>query len=159
TMLGGRAMLVDHKTTSWVAIVAMAAALWMGLPSTAHAQNYPDRPVKIVLPFGTGGVADVTARIVGDKLGDKFGPRFVIANMPDPGGITAAKAVIGATPDGYTLGFVTNGTAISVAQFINLPFDLVKDFDMVSQLGTFDLVFAVDAGAPYQTLADFIKAA
>jgi tripartite-type tricarboxylate transporter receptor subunit TctC len=152
-------MPADHKTTPWVAMAVIAAALSTHCPYTAWAQNYPDRPVKIVLPFGPGGVADVTARIVADKLGDRFGQRFVIENMPGAGGITAAKAVIGASPDGYTLGFVTNGTAISVAQFIKLPFDPVKDFDMVSQLGTFDLVFAVNASAPFKTLADFIKAA
>ena len=64
-----------------------------------------------------GGVADVTARIVADKLGEKLGQRFVIENMPGAGGITAANAVLAAPPDGYTLGLVTNGTAISVAAF------------------------------------------
>src|SRR4029450_13301460 len=105
-------MPADHKTTPWVAMAVIAAALSTHCPYTAWAQNYPDRPVKIVLPFGPGGVADVTARIVADKLGDRFGQRFVIENMPGAGGITAAKAVIGASPDGYTLGFVTHGTDI-----------------------------------------------
>ena len=137
----------------------LAASLTIAVTPAAQAQKYPDRPVKIVLPFGAGGVADVTARIMADKLGQKFGERVVIENMPGAGGINAARAVIAATPDGYTMGFVTNGTAISVAAFKSLPFDPVKDFEMVSMLGLFDLVFAVNAQSDYKTLSDFIKAA
>ena len=94
-----------------------------------------------------------------DKLSDKLGQRVVIENMPGPGGIAAARAVISAPPDGYTMAYVTNGTAISVAAFDNLPFDPVKDFAMVSMVGTFDLVFVVNAASEYKTLGDFIKAA
>ena len=77
--------------------------------------------------------------------------------MPGPGGINAARAVINAPPDGYTLGLVTNGTAISVAAFNKLPFDPVKEFDMISGLGEFNLLFAVDANSKYKTLGDFIQ--
>ena len=68
--------------------------------------------------------------------------------MPGAGGITAAKNVLSAAPDGYTLGLVTNGTAISAAIFNKLPFDPASDFAMISTLGTFDLVFAVNAASP-----------
>jgi tripartite-type tricarboxylate transporter receptor subunit TctC len=125
----------------------------------AFGQTYPTRPVKIVLPFGAGGVADVSSRIIADKLGERLGQRFLIENMPGAGGISAAKAVLAAPPDGYTLGLVTNGTAISAALFNELPFDPTVDFEMISTLGTFDLVFAVGAASPYGTLADFITAA
>jgi tripartite-type tricarboxylate transporter receptor subunit TctC len=131
----------------------------MSLIASASAQKYPDRPVKMVLPFGPGGVADVTSRLVAEKLGEKLGQRFVIENMPGAGGISAANAVIGAPPDGHTIGLVTNGTAISVAQFKSLPFDPVRDYAMVSALGTFDLVFAVNADSPFRTLDDFVAAA
>jgi len=94
-------------------LVATAAALLASFVLPAKAQKYPDRPVKIVLPFGPGGVADVTARLVAEKLGDKVGQRFVIENMPGAGGISAANAVINAPSDGHTIGLVTNGTAIS----------------------------------------------
>ena len=138
----------------------LAAALITALAALpANAQTYPDRPVKIVLPFGAGGVADVSSRIIADRLGERLGQRFVIENMPGAGGISAAKAVLSSAPDGYTLGLVTNGTAISAAIFNKLPFDPVTEFDMISTLGTFDLVFAVNANAPYKTLADFVKAA
>jgi tripartite-type tricarboxylate transporter receptor subunit TctC len=137
-----------------------AATLMMALAPLGQAQaKWPDKPVRLVLPFGAGGVADVTARIMADKLSQKFDQRFYVENMPGPGGIAAARAVISSAPDGYTLAYVTNGTAISVGAFNNLPFDPVKDFAMVSMVGTFDLVFVVNADSEFKTLADFLKAA
>jgi tripartite-type tricarboxylate transporter receptor subunit TctC len=139
-------------------VLAAAAALAIGAASQAQAA-WPEKPVRIVLPFGAGGVADVTARIVAEKLGGKLGQRFQIENMPGPGGINAARAVTTAAPDGYTLGLISNGTAISVASFKSLPFDPVKDFEMVSMMGQFDVVLAVSAKSEFKTLADFVKAA
>ena len=142
------------------ALLALPAALILALAPLNQAQaKWPEKPVRIILPFGAGGVADVTARMLAAKLSDKFGQQVVIENMPGPGGINAARAVINAAPDGYTMAYVTNGTAISVAAFNKLPFDPVKDLAMVSMVGTFDLVFAVDAASEYKTLGDFIKAA
>jgi len=142
------------------ALLALPAALILALTPLNPAQAaWPEKPIKLVLPFGPGGVADVTSRIMADKLSQKFNQRVVIENMPGPGGIAAARAVAGAAPDGYTMALVTNGTAISVAAFKSLPFDPVKDFEMVSMVGTFDLVFVVNAESEYKTLGDFIKAA
>jgi len=141
-----------------VSSLAVAAALAIAPLQSAQAK-WPERPIRLVLPFGAGGVADVTARIVAEKLSDKLGERVVIENQPGPGGINAARTVVTAQPDGYTLGLLSNGTAISVGLFNKLPFDPVKQFDMVSLVGTFDLVFAVDANGPYKTLGDFVKAA
>jgi len=121
--------------------------------------RYPNRPVRLILPFAPGGVADVTSRLTAEKLGDKLGQRFVVENQPGAGGINAARSVVTAVPDGYTLGLVTNGTAISVPLFKALPFDPVNDFAFVSTLGTFDLVFAVNAASPFRTLMDFARAA
>jgi len=134
--------------------------LMLALAPVNQAQaKWPEKPIRLVLPFGPGGVADVTSRIMADKLSTKFGQRVVVENMPGPGGIAAGRAVAGAAPDGYTVALVTNGTAISVAAFKSLPFDPVKDFAMVSMVGTFDLVFVVNAESEYKTLADFIKTA
>src|SRR5215467_6413798 len=119
----------------------MVSALFAALAAMpASGQTYPSRPVKIVLPFGVGGVADVSSRIIADKLGERLGQRFIIENVPGAGGISAAKAVLSAPADGYTLGLVTNGTAITAALFNRLPFDPTTDFQMISTLGTFDLV-------------------
>ena len=150
---------IDAARIARRSLLALLAALLFGMPPTGAQAKWPEKPVKIILPFGAGGVADVTSRIMADKLGAKFGQRVVIENMPGPGGINAARAVVNAPPDGYTMGLVTNGTAISVAAFNKLPFDPVKQFDMVSTLGLFDLVFAVNASSKFETLGDFIKAA
>ena len=135
------------------------AALLLVLPTVAQAQNYPNRPVRVVVPFGAGGVADVTTRIAVDKLGEKLGQRFVVENQPGAGGINAARSVLGSATDGYTLFLASNGTAVSVALFKSLPFDPVKDFAAVSLLGSFDLVLATSAAGPFRTLQDFVKAA
>jgi tripartite-type tricarboxylate transporter receptor subunit TctC len=142
------------RGTAWLGLAAMLVAL---APQAKAA--WPEKPIKFVLPFGAGGVADVTARILADKLSQKLNQRVVVENMPGPGGIAAARAVITAPADGYTMAWVTNGAAISVATFQNLPFDPVKDFAMVSMAGTFDLVFVVNDQSEYKTLADVIKAA
>ena len=145
---------------AFFALLALPAALIVMLAPLGQAQaKWPDKPVKIILPFGAGGVADVTSRIMAAKLSDKLGQQVIIENMPGPGGINAARAVITAPPDGYTMALVTNGTSISVAAFNKLPFDPVKDFSMVSMVGTFDLVFAVDAKSDFKTLQDFMTAA
>ena len=124
-----------------------------------QAQNYPSRPVRFILPFAAGGVADVTSRLIAERLGERLGQRFVVENQPGAGGINAARSVLGAVPDGYTIGLVTNGTAISVPLFKALPFDPVKDFAMISTVGTFDLVFVVNAESGFHTLADIVAAA
>jgi len=150
-------------TTRRVVIKALAlapvAASFVALPDRARAQAYPTRPVRLILPFGAGGVADVTSRLTAEKLSDKLGQRFVVENQPGAGGINAVRSVISAPPDGYTLGLVTNGTAISVPLFKSLPFDPTKDFDLVSTLGYFDLVFAANGESSFKTLADFVDAA
>jgi tripartite-type tricarboxylate transporter receptor subunit TctC len=142
--------------------LAASAAAAGALPAwrSARAQHpYPGRPVRFILPFGAAGVADITARLAAEKLGDKLGQRFVIENQPGPGGIAAARSVLSQPPDGYTIGLVTNGTAISAALFKALPFDPVKEFATISTIGRFDLVFATNAESQFQTLQDFIKAA
>lgn len=136
----------------------LAALIFVAAPAPAQAA-YPDRPVRVIVPFGPGGVADITARLVAEKLGEKLGQNFVIENMPGPGGIAAAHAVLQGGADGYTLAFFTNGTAISVPLFSHLPFDPVKQFTPISALGYFDLDIVVAADSPFHTLGDLLKAA
>ena len=115
--------------------------------------------MRIVLPFAAGGVADITARIIAEKLGDKLGQRFYVENQPGAGGIAAARTVISSPPDGHTLALLSNGTAVSVSLFKKLPFDPLKDFEPVSSLGFFDFVFSTGATSEFKTLGDFIAAA
>ena len=103
----------------------------------ASAQTYPDRPVRIVLPFAAGGVADITARIVAEALGQKLNARFVVENTPGAGGIAAARAVLSSPADGYTIAMLTNGTSISVPLFKSLPYDptfAIEDPDLVQAI-------------------------
>ena len=141
------------------ALAASAAAAGMSPISARAQQNYPNRPVRFVLPFAAAGVADITARLAAEKLGDKLGQRFVVENQPGPGGIAAARAVLSQAPDGYTIGLVTNGTSISAAIYKALPFDPVKEFATISTIGAFDLVFATNMESGLKTLDDFIKGA
>ena len=141
------------------AALASAAAIVFEPLRARGQQNYPNRPVRFVLPFAAAGVADITARLAAEKLGDKLGQRFVVENQPGPGGIAAARAVLSQAADGYTIGLVTNGTAISAAIYRALPFDPVKEFATISTVGAFDLFFATNIDSELKTLADFIKAA
>src|SRR3954465_4363215 len=141
------------------ALILAALSVAALAPHPAQAQNYPTKSVRIVLPFAAGGVADITARIVAEKLGDKLGQRFYVENQPGAGGIAAARTVISSAPDGHTLALLSNGTAISVSLFKQLPFDPLKDFEPISSLGYFDFIFATGADSEFKTLADVIKAA
>jgi tripartite-type tricarboxylate transporter receptor subunit TctC len=142
---------MSGRWASIAGVIVLAALLLM--PVVARAQIDPDHPVRLILPFGPGGVADVTARIVTEKLGEKLGQRFIIENIPGAGGINAARAVPSSPADGYTLALLSNGTAISVSLFKNLSFNPVTDFVPVSSLGYFDFIFVTKAGSPYSTLA------
>jgi len=137
-----------------LALTTLAASL-----QQAYAANYPDKSVRIVVPFAAGGVGDITARIIAEKLGDKLGQRFYVENQAGAGGIVAARTVISSPPDGYTLALLANGTAVSVSLFKKLPYDPLKDFAPISSLGLFDFLFATSANSPFKTLGDFIAAA
>lgn len=122
-----------------------------------HAQpKWPTRPIRVVVPFGAGGVADLTARAVGQKLGDQLGQSVVIDNRPGAGGVTAGSIVAQAEPDGTTLFLMSNGTAVSEGLFKKLPFDAQKDFAPVSLLGTFDIAIVVAENSRFRTLADLL---
>ena len=125
----------------------------------ARAQAYPKSPVKITVPFGAGGIGDITIRVVADRLGAKLGQSFVVENMPGPGGINAARSAIQGGTDGYTLALFSNGTAISVGLFKQLRFDPVKEFVPISALGYFDFVFATSGESRFKSLEDLLKEA
>src|SRR5258708_34154422 len=100
-----------HMRSLCVLILAAAAVV---LTRPADAQNYPNRPVRIIVPFAAGGIGDITTRLIADKLGDRLGERFIVDNQPGAGGIAAARSVLAAPADGYILGLCTNPTALNV---------------------------------------------
>lgn len=133
----------------------LAAPVVISAPAWAQSK-YPNRPIKIVVPFGPGGVADITVRIVSERLGDKLGQRFVVENVPGAGGSLAATRVASSAPDGYTLALFSNGTAVSVGLFKQLPFDPINDFVPISTLGLFDFILATNKQTGYTKLADLL---
>jgi len=132
-----------------------AAALAAAATSTL-AQGYPGRPVKIVVPFAAGGVADITARVLSQKMSEPMGQQVIVENRPSAGGIVASEAVAKAEPDGYTLLFITNGNAVSASLFKSLPYDTVNDFAPVSTVGFFDLVLMVDSASKIGSVRELI---
>jgi tripartite-type tricarboxylate transporter receptor subunit TctC len=132
-------------------LIAVLAAF----PMLAAAQ-YPTKPIRIVLPFGPGGVADITTRTIAPKLGESLGQQIVVENMPGAGGIRASETVAKATPDGYTLLLLTNGNAVSKALFKSLPYDPETDFAMISTVGYFSMVIVTGANSKYKTLQDVV---
>lgn len=123
------------------------------------AAAFPERPVRIVVAFGPGGLADITFRLVAEKLTARLGKQVVVENQPGAGGIAAAQTVLRAKPDGHTLLVLTNGTAISKGLFKKLPFDPVKDFAPVSLVAYFDIIILAKGDGRYKTLGDLLAAA
>ncbi len=139
-------------------IVALLISL--GLGGDAHAQSeYPTRPLRLIIPFGAGGIADIQSRIVAGELGKRLGQQVVVENQPAGLGIPAAKAVLSAPPDGYALALFANGTATSVSLIADLTFDPVRDFVPVANLIYFDFLLAANASSAFRSLADVIAAA
>jgi tripartite-type tricarboxylate transporter receptor subunit TctC len=128
-------------------------------PRLALAQNdYPTRPVSLIVPYAAGGVADVAMRMLGDKLSPRLGQQFVIENRPGAG-IVAAQAAASAPGDGYTLLMTGNNTAIAAALFKSLPYNVLTDFASISTVAFFDLLVVTRAGSPLHSVNDVIAAA
>lgn len=128
----------------------------MAFASLAVAQTFPSKPIKIVVPFGAGGVADLTARTVAQKLGESLGQAVVIENKPGAGGVVAGDAVAKAEPDGHTLLLMSNGTAVSAGLFKSLPFNTQRDFAPVSTLGFFDIAIVTPADSKFRNLGELL---
>lgn len=133
-----------------------AAALAALLPPLAGAQTFPSKPIRIVVPFGAGGIADLTARIVAQKLGEGLRQSVIVENKPGAGGVVAGEAVAKADPDGHTLLLISNGTAVSSGLFKALPFDALKDFAPVATLGFFDLAIISAANGRFKSLREML---
>lgn len=137
-----------------------AALLALGtapLSTLARAQGaLSSRPIRIVVPFGPGGVADLTVRSVAQKMAASMGQSIVVDNKPGAGGIVAADAVAKAAPDGHTLLLMSNGTAVSAGLFASLPYDTLKDFAPISTLGYFDLAVLVPSGSRFASMQALI---
>jgi tripartite-type tricarboxylate transporter receptor subunit TctC len=137
----------------------IAAALAAALPFAAPAQDYPTRPVTLVVGFAAGGSADILARLVAQQLSGPLGQQVIVDNRPGAGGTIAAANVAAARPDGQTLLLVTSGHAGSGALYSKLAYDPAKSFAPVIKLGATPVVVVVPAASPYKNLKDLLAAA
>lgn len=133
----------------------LAAAALCAVVS-ASAQNYPSKPIHVIVGFGPGGVADLTCRVVAQKLSAQLGQQVLIENRPSAGGIVAADAVAKAAPDGYTLLLMSNGNAVSASLFKSLPYDTIADFASVSTLGFFDIAVITKSDSKFNSIKDLV---
>jgi tripartite-type tricarboxylate transporter receptor subunit TctC len=152
-----------HRHTKLVrCLVRCLRPLWLlaGLAacSAAQAQSYPARPVRLVVGYAAGGVGDITARVVADDLAKRLGQAVVVDNRPGAGGIVAAQTVARADADGYTLLLLNQGNAISASLFKSLPYDILRDFEPVSEIGAFNVVMFVNKGSTLKSVADLVAA-
>ena len=138
---------------------AIALALAAVTASSAHAQNYPNRPIRLIVPFAAGGAVDVLARLLGAKLSDQLGQPVVVENRPGAGGTLAADAVAKAPPDGYTILQNTNGAAIAPALYKSLPFDAATDFAPVTQLVASNLILVASPKSGIATFQELVALA
>lgn len=139
-------------------LAAFAAPLLLAGPAGAQSA-FPRKALRIVVPFGAGGLADLTARAVGQKLAERLGEAVVIENKPGAGGVGAGELVARSEPDGHTLLLVSNATAVSAGLFKSLPFDAQKDFAPVSLLGLFDIAMLVPEPSRFKTVGDLLAVA
>jgi tripartite-type tricarboxylate transporter receptor subunit TctC len=141
------------------AILALFCAVAPAGHARAAGDDYPRKPVKIIVPYGAGGAGDMTIRLLANKLSQNLKQPFIIENRPGAGGIAAMRAVLSAPADGYTLGEMGNGQAISTGLFQKLPYDVLNDFAQISVAASFALLLAVPPASPYRSLKDLIEAA
>jgi tripartite-type tricarboxylate transporter receptor subunit TctC len=139
--------------------VAFALAAFALHAGGAVAQTYPNKPIRIVVPFVAGGAVDMLARMLGAKLSESLGQPVIVENRPGAGGNVAADAVAKSPPDGYTILQNTNGQAISPAIYRSLPFDVVRDFIPVTQLVASELVLAASPKLAANSVAELIALA
>lgn len=128
-------------------------------PGKVFAQAYPNRVVKMIVPYGPGTVSDATARMMAERLAELWGVAVVVENMTGAGGVVGAHAIARAAPDGYTLGMLASNHAMNAALYSNLPFDPVRDFKPLLHTTFNQFAFCVNSAVPANTLQELIALA
>jgi tripartite-type tricarboxylate transporter receptor subunit TctC len=139
---------------NWFAAVTLGVAA-----ATAAAQDYPAKAVRIVVPFATGGPADVYARFIGQRLQAALGQPFVVENKPGAGAITGTQEAAQAAPDGYTLLMMSNTHTVNETLIANRPYQLMRDFAPVAPVNYSDLLLVVHPSVTANAVADLLAAA
>lgn len=136
------------------------AAVILGVMANAGAQDYPVRPIRVLVPFAPGGVVDTSTRILTNKMTERLGWQFVVDNRPGGNGFIAVSIAAKATPDGYTLLSAHTGEfAVNPAVFRNVPYDLERDFDPITMLSDAPMAVVVNAKSPINSFKDLVAMA
>ena len=135
------------------------AALFSLVGTHAHAQNFPNKPVRILVPYAAGGAVDVLARTVGQSLSKVWGQQPVIENRPGAGGVIASQALTQSPPDGYTLILVASGHPLNQFFYPKLPYDTFKDFTAISEIAASPLAIVVAKNSPVKNLQELLTIA
>ena len=128
----------------------------LALTAPAKAQEYPAKPIHIIVGFAAGGGNDIIARVFGQKLSESLGQPVIVENKPGGGAIVATDYVAKSPPDGYTLLMSASGISINPAVYDKLPYDAVNDFVAVSELASFPLIMIVSANSPIKSVAELV---
>jgi tripartite-type tricarboxylate transporter receptor subunit TctC len=137
----------------------LGTLLLAGATPWVAAQDYPNKPVRIVVPFAAGGPADVYARFLAQRLQDAMGQTFIVDDRPGAGSIIGTDAVAKSAPDGYTLLLMSNTHTVNESLIATKPFQLMRDFAPIAAINSSDLVLVARSGLPVTTLAELIAAA
>jgi tripartite-type tricarboxylate transporter receptor subunit TctC len=140
-------------------LLAVSTAAWLGGTRAARAQDWPQRPVRIIIPFGPGGGSDIIGRIVAQSLQEKLGQPVVIENRPGAAGTLGNEAVARADKDGYTLGIMTAGQIIAAVMNKSLRYDTLTAFDPVAQVATAGLIIVTRPDFPADDVKQLVAAA
>jgi len=135
---------------------ALAVCATMIIAGTPLAQDYPSKPVRVLVPYTPGGITDVVTRITALELGKSLGQTFVVDNRPGANSILAVEMVSKATPDGYTLGTVIAAHAANQTLYLKLPYDSVRSFEQVSLIATAPLIVCATNALPANSMKDLI---
>jgi tripartite-type tricarboxylate transporter receptor subunit TctC len=148
-MIGRRALLANG--------IALGVAFGAGIATHAHAQTYPDKPIKMIVPFPPGGPIDTMARLTGQDLSTRLGQQVIVENRPGAGSTIGYKAAAAADPDGYTLLFGSSGSlGVAPALYPSQDIDPLKHFTPVATTSLLPHVMVVGPGVPANTVAEFI---
>jgi tripartite-type tricarboxylate transporter receptor subunit TctC len=140
-----------------IARLVLAGLLWSAAIFTAVAQPYPARPIRIIVPFPAGGIADVYARLIGARIGESWGQPVVVENRTGAGGNIGADAVAKSPPDGYTIAMGSLGThAVNVSLFASMPYDPVRDFAPIAHVLEAEGLLVVHPSVVAQNVAELI---
>jgi tripartite-type tricarboxylate transporter receptor subunit TctC len=138
-------------------LIVLGTVVFTGASAQEAATTYPTRAIHIVVGFTPGGGNDIIARVVGQKLSESLGQPVIVENKPGAGAIVATEHVAKAAPDGYTLLIGASGAmAINPAVYAKLPYDPIRDFVPISELGSFPLILVVNASSPIKSVAELV---